>query len=192
MSTEGFDAAILAGGRSSRMGRDKALLTVSGRTLLDRQVELCWSLGPGAVWVSGRAEDELRGVRARALPDDAPHQGPLGGLATVLGASRAAHVLVLAVDMPAVTAQLLTGLLAGRSRGVGVVPRTSAGWEPTVAVYPTELAAAARAALAARALALHELVEEAVERGRLIPLDLDDEARRQLVNWNEPGDVRPP
>lgn len=184
-----FDAAVLAGGRSSRMGTDKALLAVGHQTLLERQVALAWSLEPGEVLVSGRRPEALRALRARGLPDEAPGLGPLGGLATVLAAARAPHVLVIAVDMPALSAAFLARLLVLRRPGRGAVPRTRAGWEPGAAVYPRELAPTARAALAAGRRALHALVEEGIAAGRLAAVHVAPREERLLVNWNRPEDL---
>jgi molybdopterin-guanine dinucleotide biosynthesis protein A len=184
-----FDVAILAGGRSRRMGRDKAALLLEGRTLLDRQLALAWSLAPEEVWVSGRAQAELGGVRARGLPDESPGQGPLGGLVTVLRATRAAHVLVLAVDMPALDAGLLARLLARRTGATGVVPRTRAGWEPLAAVYPRALLGPAEAALVAGRRALHGLVEAAIAAGQLAAWDVEPADEAAFTNWNEPGEL---
>ncbi len=190
MRCEGsLDVAVLAGGRSSRMGRDKALLTIEGVTLLARQVALAWALSPAEVWVVGRSEAEVRGLRARALEDDVPDQGPLGGLATVLRATSAEHVLLLGVDLPALTAGLLRALLGARAPGVGVVPRLRGRWEPVVAVYPGALAAPARAAVADGRRSMHAFVEEAVRAGRLVPLEVGADEERLLVNWNVPADV---
>jgi molybdopterin-guanine dinucleotide biosynthesis protein A len=172
------------------MGQDKALIRIDGRTLLERQVALAWSLGAAEVWVSGRAQGALGSLRARGLPDAAPGQGPLGGLATVLAVAGAPHVLVLAVDMPALTEAFLARLLSRRAPGVGAVPRTRAGWEPAAAVYPRELAPAAAAALAAGRRALHMLVEDGVTARRLIAIDASAGEEAQLASWNAPEDVR--
>jgi molybdopterin-guanine dinucleotide biosynthesis protein A len=171
------------------MGRDKAALLLEGRTLLERQLALAWSLAPEEVWVSGRAQAELGGARARGLPDESPGQGPLGGLVTVLRATRAPHVLVLAVDMPALDAGLLARVLARRTASAGVVPRSRAGWEPLAAVYPRAMRGPAEAALAAGRRALHALVEAAIAGGQLAAWDLDPADEAAFTSWNEPGEL---
>ena len=168
-----------------------ALLPVAGGTLLERQVALAWALGPAEVWVAGRAQADLGSVKARGILDAVPDAGPLGGLAAVLEATRARHVLLLAVDLPAVTQAFLSRVAAARAPGVGVAPFTASGWEPTAAVYPAELAPAVRRALAAGRRTLRLLVDEAVAAGRLRALPVDAAETSQLVNWNRPGDWRP-
>lgn len=93
---------VLAGGRSSRMGRDKAALMLDGATLLDRATALLRAAGAGQVHVSG--------ARPGGIADAVDGRGPLGGLATVLRACPDGDVLVLPVDMPGLTAADLASL----------------------------------------------------------------------------------
>lgn len=184
-----FAVAVLAGGRSTRMGRDKALLVHEGATLLERQVAFGWRLAPEAVFVVGRTEAELGKLRARALLDRQPGCGPLGGLATVLRAAGAAHVVVLAVDMPALEVEFMQRLLVRRRPGIGVVPRTARGWEPMVGIYPASLAAAAESAVAAGELGFGRFVECAVRDGTLCSYPVWREEESLLENWNSPEDI---
>lgn len=185
-----FDVAVLAGGRSTRMGRDKALVTLEGETLLARQVALARVLRPERIWISGRGQAEADGLGASGLPDEAPGQGPLGGVATVLGATRAPHVLVFAVDMPALTADFLRRcLLERRSDGVGVAPRLRGRWEPAAAVYPRDLAGAARTALAQGRRSLQEFIEAALAARRLVAVEVGADDERVFTNWNTPADL---
>lgn len=138
---------VLAGGGSSRMGRDKALLVVDGRTLArraaDRLAAVC-----GRVLVADRGRGVVPGVPSVA---DGSGRGPAAG---ILGAARAAPgrpLLVLACDLPAVPAELLAAL-AERADGGGadlVLPHWSRGVEPLVGWYGTR----ALAALASRVAA---------------------------------------
>lgn len=185
-----FVVAVLAGGRSTRMGRDKALLVHEGRTLLERQVTQAWGLAPQAVFVVGRAQAELGKLQAVGLPDAQPGLGPLGGLATVLAATQAAHVLLLAVDMPALTAEFLRRLLVRRTPGVGVVPRSEHGWEPTVGLYPRACIGAVEAAVAAGQLGFGRFVDRAVREGWVVAYGVGPEELPLLANWNTPEDLR--
>ena len=83
---------ILAGGKSSRMGRDKALLDWNGRTLLDHMADLISSVS-SPIHVVGRG----------ALPDRLAGHGPLSGIATALETSATDANLVVAVDLPLLT-----------------------------------------------------------------------------------------
>jgi molybdopterin-guanine dinucleotide biosynthesis protein A len=88
---------ILAGGRSSRMGRDKALLDWHGGTLLDYMVCLL-----------RHATDDIHVVGRNHLPDHIPGLGPLSGIATALTITSTDHNLILAVDLPLLTKKFLT------------------------------------------------------------------------------------
>jgi molybdopterin-guanine dinucleotide biosynthesis protein A len=93
MDLSGF---VLAGGRSSRMGRDKALLSWRGRTWLEHMVELL-----------GTVADPVQVVGRAPFPDRLPGLGPLSGIATGLEASSTDANMFVAVDMPFLTKDLL-------------------------------------------------------------------------------------
>ena len=108
-------AYVLAGGRSSRMGQDKALLEVEGeplvacalRTLQSVCAEVCILSGP-----PNPERDELLSRYGRLVPDvDVTHAGPLGALTAALQDCRSAYVLLLAVDQPSMPAETLQHLV---------------------------------------------------------------------------------
>src|SRR5438552_1093774 len=92
MDITGF---VLAGGRSTRMGRDKALLNWHGRTLLDHMVGLLRTVA-----------DPVHVVGRDPLPDRLPGLGPLSGIATGLEMSSTSANLFAAVDLPLLTQDL--------------------------------------------------------------------------------------
>src|SRR5690606_15155389 len=108
-----FSAVVLAGGRSSRMGVDKATLPhPSGSTLLDRQIALLRGLGPAELLVSVRSGQDL-GLLDRdvcTVRDDGT-AGPLGGIVAALKAATQPRLLVVAVDLPYLDADTLRALL---------------------------------------------------------------------------------
>jgi molybdenum cofactor guanylyltransferase len=126
---------ILAGGESSRMGVDKGLLEIEGVPLIVRTARLV-ELVAGAAVVVGTPEKYLP-LGLRAIADDWPGCGPLGGIATALRASDAVWNLIVACDLPHLTKELLEFLLqrARRSAADVVVPMNERGWEPLCAVY---------------------------------------------------------
>jgi molybdopterin-guanine dinucleotide biosynthesis protein A len=87
---------VLAGGKSTRMGRDKALLDWHGRTLLDHMLDLLRSVAD-PVHVVGRDQ----------LPDQLPGLGPLSGIATALDTSSTDANIIVAVDLPHLTHDFL-------------------------------------------------------------------------------------
>lgn len=121
---------LLAGGRSARMGRDKATLPLPDGTLLERIVRV---IGPAfrEVIVCGAAAP----AGARAVADRRADSGPLAGIEAGLSEARTAEAFVLACDMPRVSARLAS-LLLERSRGHDVaLPRVGDRDQPLCAAY---------------------------------------------------------
>jgi molybdopterin-guanine dinucleotide biosynthesis protein A len=141
-------AFILAGGRSSRMGRDKAWLELAGLPLVLRVAR---SVEPlvSAVTVIGPLE-RFESVGLASIPDRIPARaasgesscGPLGGILTALNATQCSWNLVLACDLPYITTEWLEWLLgrAGALEAQAVVPERVSGVEPLAAVYRKECA----------------------------------------------------
>ena len=145
MSRAGF---VLVGGASSRMGRDKAFLPYEGTVLAERiarEVEAVTR----AVTLVGPPE-RYRHLGRPVIPDLRPGNGPLGGVEAALSASGAEWNLVVACDMPRVSAPLLEELVerAERCRADCLVPLSTRGRpEPLCAVYHRRCLSAATAAL---------------------------------------------
>jgi molybdenum cofactor guanylyltransferase len=139
---------ILAGGRSSRMGRDKAALEINGVTMIDRAIELIRRVDVEPA-VVGSFGDSPRELGVRVISDEWPAAGPLGGILTALRDSRARWNLVLACDMPYLTVAWLEFLLtrARASPADAVVPMNERGAEPMCAMYNKSGEGAIRAAL---------------------------------------------
>jgi molybdopterin-guanine dinucleotide biosynthesis protein A len=189
-------AAVIAGGRSTRMGRDKARLPVPGHaSLLARQLAvLDEALRAGERLVSCRPEQwlEIAGD-VRAVFDDGA-AGPLGGIVEVLRALRGDAVFLLGVDlgcMSAATIRLIAAQ-ADVANGVGVVPMVNDRAEPLAAVLPRGLLALAERQLAAgRDLSLRTLAREGVAAGLLRCWQVPEGEVAQYANWNRPEDVPP-
>jgi len=145
-SVDGLTAFILAGGRSSRMGRDKAFLELGGRALLDRALELAGSVTPVVRIVA--PQDRFLTV-ARTIEDIYPDCGPLGGIHAALTNTSTELNLVLAVDLPFVEPDFLEYLIAQASQTAALVtvPQAAGGFQPLCAVYRKEFAGVAQTAL---------------------------------------------
>src|SRR2546422_3676885 len=105
-----YSAAILAGGRATRFGgRDKSALVVDGRTIRDRQLAMLSSVA-GDILIAGHDESARDGGRRQRAPaprfiaDIVAGSGPMGGVHAALTAATGDALLVLACDMPYVTA----------------------------------------------------------------------------------------
>src|SRR5580658_1800934 len=128
-------AFILCGGRSSRMGGDKALLEVDGETMLARTAGLFVQMGIDPA-VVGEPAIHMVGGRA-ATPDLVPGRGPLGGIVTALSIAAKPWNIVVACDMPYLSVAWLEYLeeRALGSDGWVVVPEGTLDLEPLCAVY---------------------------------------------------------
>lgn len=123
-ASEQLSVAILAGGKSTRMGSDKALLLWKSGSLLDHAIRTAnqVKLSSETIVVGDRPEYHDRG--AIVLPDLYPGKGPLGGIATAIRGCAATRLLVLAVDMPLLSVPLLNAMAAYQFEGDALVPRS--------------------------------------------------------------------
>ena len=128
-------ALILAGGKSSRFGTDKSMLTIHGERMIETQVAKCRSLCDEVLILCGEKEKfHLDGVRE--VPDICPGQGPLGGIMAGMLDSRAELFFVLACDMPMFSVELAQKLLEKCGDGHDAcIPRDGERLEPLCAVY---------------------------------------------------------
>jgi len=154
---------VLAGGKSVRMGQDKAFVTWEGSTLLNRALEATQAVASVACIVGAREKFAPYGS---VVEDVFRDRGPLGGIHAALSATDQELNLILAVDLPLVTPALLSFLIecAQDERNVATVPRLDAGWEPLCAVYRREFAEVAEGALKRGQNAIHRLLEDEIER----------------------------
>ena len=184
-----FSAIVLAAGRSTRMGRDKALLEVDGAPLWQRQRDVLAAAGATEIFLSARPDQawtrQATGFAA-VLHDALPDCGPLVGITA--GIERASHPMlaVLAIDLPGMDAawfRELWGLCAPRS---GVVGRRGDFFEPLAAIYPRDFKWSAWEALAKGEYALQALIARAVNEGLLRERAITAAEEVRFVNWNRP------
>jgi len=185
-------AAILAGGHATRFGgRDKSALIVEGRTILERQIEALAPLTgiPGDIMIVGStAHPSVPGTRA--IADRVPDSGPLGGLHAALSDAQHGTVILLACDMPFVTAAFLAHLVGLAAEDVdAVVPQTERGYHPLCAVYRRTAVDRAARRLDERRLRMIDLLADV--RVRVVPsgeIDQFGDRHRLLANVNTAAD----
>jgi molybdopterin-guanine dinucleotide biosynthesis protein A len=138
---------VLAGGRSQRMGRDKAGVELAGISLLERMLGKLRQLGLKAR-IAGMREP-VEGVAAEVVTDLHPDCGPLSGMETALSSSETPLVMMLGVDLPLVDIGFLQWMLerAQVSGAVATIPRVLGQPQPLCAVYRRELLAGITRAL---------------------------------------------
>jgi molybdopterin-guanine dinucleotide biosynthesis protein A len=126
---------ILAGGRSSRMGQDKTLMSVQAETLIERTVRELGQVAAEIIIASNQnSKYNLPGTME--VPDIFPGKGPLGGIHAGLCAARHPYSFVVAGDMPFFSAELARFLISKISNTYDVIaPEVGGAWEPLCAVY---------------------------------------------------------
>lgn len=155
-----FSAAVLAGGKSTRMGADKAGLTFRGMTLAAYQAEKFKALGLSDLMLSGCRQD-IPGTRF--VPDALPAHGPLSGIHACLGAAEHDAVLFLSVDVPLVPVETLRALLDAHTGGITLLAVDGAP-QPLIGVYDRSLRAAAEEILKSSNTAVRRLFDKTPPR----------------------------
>ena len=171
------------------MGRDKATLKIQGEPLWLRQLILLQKLEPKAIWVSARTPPTWLPPNIEALLDEPPSRGPLSGIALALERIETTHLLVLAIDLPAMSSAHLQKLAALAIPGRGVIPATSQHFEPLAAIYPKSAAPAAARALLDGKLALQVFARALLEAGLVTEYRLKAEEGPLYRNVNTPADL---
>jgi molybdenum cofactor guanylyltransferase len=144
------EAFVLAGGRSTRMGRDKSLLTLANRSLIEHALDKLRALPLAAPpRIAGARADLSR--YAQVLPDLHPGCGPLSGIEAALASTTQPLNLFLPVDLPLLPAQFLNWMLwRAETTGASLtVPRINGLPQPLCAVYHRNLLQPIRASLLA-------------------------------------------
>jgi molybdopterin-guanine dinucleotide biosynthesis protein A len=143
---EAITGFILAGGKSSRMGTDKALLTVHGKTMIDHAIAEARSICDDVLIVGPK---ETFSAYGRIVKDVFQDCGPLGGIHAALGRTQTDLNLVLGVDTPFIRGEFLSLLAdqARASRMLVTLPRTKDGLQPLCAIYRSEFLPVAEKAL---------------------------------------------
>ena len=109
MQEKQISMVVLAGGASSRMGRDKSDLTIEGKTFLEMQIEKGKKLGISDILLSGYHGEKK--YEYPIISDRFPGKGPLGGLEACFRKAKNPYCLVLGVDVPLVPADELAALI---------------------------------------------------------------------------------
>lgn len=185
-----FSALLLAGGASTRMGRPKALLEFKGMPLWRRQAQLLQGLGPQELMISAGADWEVGPGPWRVVRDRTPGMGPLGGIAIAFETMAADLLLVLAVDMPGMSAGYLGQLLASAGSR-GVVPEENGVYHGLAAVYPRSVAALVGEALAGEDRSVQSVGRRAVEEGLVALRPVSPGEELLFRNLNRPEDLMP-
>ena len=132
--TSGITAVILAGGNSTRMKSNKALLPYSGELFIERIYRQLAAIFPEVILVTNTPE-LYSFLPCRNVPDIYPGMGSLAGIHAGLSQSRTPYIFVVACDMPYLNETLIRRLAADIEEQDVVVPESDGGLEPLHAIY---------------------------------------------------------
>jgi molybdopterin-guanine dinucleotide biosynthesis protein A len=178
MQRSGF---VLAGGGSSRMGRDKALLPYRGTTLVQHLAQLVQEAAGTVALIGEPARYSSLGYPVH--PDKFPGCGPLGGIYTALSVSAADWNLIVACDMPSISAGVLRTLIGSVEPGQNCVIANgpNGAHEPLCAVYHRRCLPVLRRAIEEKRFKMRDLVMELGPSARLVDASA-------LANVNTPAE----
>jgi molybdopterin-guanine dinucleotide biosynthesis protein A len=188
-SPNDLTAFVLAGGKSTRMGLDKAFVKLKGATLLQRALETARAITPEVLSVGERAKFSSFGT---VIDDVFRDRGPLGGIHAALAVTATDLNLVVAVDLPYLEAAFLKRLIAlARANDAQVtLPRAGGGWQPLCAVYRKNFGAVAERSL----LAGQNKIDPLFAAVKIVPLEEPEIVRQgfsanMFRNLNTPEDL---
>lgn len=191
----GLTAAILAGGKSARMGTDKAFVKLAGRPLIRHVLDrLALVDAIRETLVITNRPDDYAHLGLPCIPDRVPGKGTLGGIYTALDAGQHAHVLVVACDMPLISPPLLAYMAelcaAAEPPYDVVVPRVAGYPQGVHAIYSARCKTEIHAALAADRLKVIGFYDRVrvryLDEAEYAPFDPHG---RSFFNVNTPDDL---
>ena len=144
--TSGVTAVILAGGKSTRMKSNKALLPYSGELFIERIHRQLSALFPEVILVTN-TPDLYRFLPCTMVPDEFPGLGSLAGIHAGLKHSKTGRIFVVACDMPYLNSELMRRMISKAQESDVVIPESDGGLEPLHAVYSKNCLPAMEAAL---------------------------------------------
>jgi len=182
LHTSDLAALVLAGGLSTRLGKDKAFLDIDGRTLLERVTDRLHGLFREILIVtSQRGRDLIRenglefGREVSLITDLYPGKGSMGGVYSGLAVSSTYHNLVVACDMPFLNPRLVAHLTQKAQGFDVVIPRLKGVLEPLHAIYSKDCLGPLKRLLDVEHLKIIDLFPEVkmryIEEDEIVPLD---------------------
>ena len=184
-----FAAVLLAGGRSTRMGMNKALIDWNGTPLWRFQMDKLLNLRPKELFFAIQPTMNFPAGPWSFVYDRSPDIGPLGGLDATLRPMHADFLVTLAVDMPAMTTEFLSSLLE-KAGPAGVAPHLDGFYQGASAVYPANILPLVEQVLASDDRSFQNLICQALRTGLMDELEIEPARRELFENWNLPNDVK--
>lgn len=188
-SDMGLTVAIQAGGKSSRMGRDKSFVPFQGRPMIEVVRDHVAGLGDELILITNNPEPYAY-LDLPIYGDIYRDHGPLGGIHSALLHARSPHVLMVACDMPWLNRDLLAYLITLRHTADIIVPRWGKFPEPLHALYSKGCLAPVEKHLEAEDLKIvrfyNDVTVRYVDREEIARFDAQG---RSFTNINRPQDL---
>ncbi len=186
-----FSLAIIAGGQSRRMGRDKAFVELGGKALIQRVIERSANLGQSETILITNKPAQYAHLGLPMFRDILPDKGSLGGIYTALARANNPAVLVLACDMPFIHTELLRFMIEQVSEDTDiVVPRVEAYPQGLHAIYKKTCIAPIAEQLAANRLKIIRFYDQMrvryLDEADYAPFDPQG---RSFANLNTPEEL---
>lgn len=176
---------LLAGGKSRRMGQDKAHIELNGGTMFERALALLQQFCARTIIAGDRPD--LERPNLPSLPDLYPGSA-LGGLYTGLKASTTEWILVAPCDMPYPDKRIVERMLENRDGFDAVVPRTPAGYEPVFALYNKNCLPQMESMLRQHQFRIYDFYQS-IKIRYLDPHELPEGWEQALININTPEEL---
>lgn len=186
---ESVTGVVLAGGKSTRMGTDKALMRVGEQTLLERCVTTLQRCFARNLLIANRPE-AFSYLQFPVFRDDVPNLGPLGGICTALRRVQTPAIFVVACDMPFLNADLIRAMASALGELDAVAAEIGGRFEPLHAAYQRRILPLVEARIAAGDCSVYRLLE--VLRVRSFTeanMARFPDWQRSLLNLNTPEDL---
>ena len=191
MNKPDLNILILAGGKSARMGQDKALVPWDGVPLLQRVYDTATACN-APVWVMTPWPDRYREIlppNGQWLRESQPGGGPLVALSEGLAQLSGEWILLLGCDLPLLRADILRGwidrLAELPASVLAMVPQQSEGWEPLCGFYRREVSSELEQFLATGGRSFQNWLPKI----SVHPLSVSDAEAKMLRNCNAPEDL---
>ncbi|KAF0819125.1 Molybdenum cofactor guanylyltransferase [Bacillus sp. ZZV12-4809] len=170
---------ILAGGHSSRMGENKALLKIGGKPVIERIAEQLSSIMPDVIVVANNLE-EYQFLGHPIVSDQWKEKGPLGGIHAGLSKSGTQSNLIVACDMPFISGELAGHLLEQLDQHQAAVPEIEGQLHPLFAAYRKDAAKAADRALRENKLRIRQFLKDIDSK-----IIRDDELKKRGIDYKD-------
>ena len=187
-----LSVAIIAGGKSVRMGRDKAFVKLAGKPLIRHVIERSRNLGQTETILIANQSERYRHLGLPVFSDVCPNKGSLGGIYTALTYAQSPHTLVIACDMPFIKTELLRFMIAQISDAIDIVaPRVGGYPQGLHAIYSQSCRQPIQEQLAANRLKVIRFYDRMrvryLDENDYEPYDVDG---RSFVNLNTPEELQ--